>query len=84
MARRLKKAGTMQQVASEGTNFLKRSWGDSKYDLVQSILKNRDEALYGESSEKKAEPAPKKAKLVKSGTMAATAKVNVLLRHHLS
>ena len=66
----------MQQASAEGANFLKRSWGDDKYDLVQSILKNRDEALSSATAEKKAEePAPKKAKLVKSGTMAVTTKV---------
>ena len=75
MPRKLKKAGTMQQVTAEGTEFLKRSWGEAQYDFVQRILEKRDEALSSGAAEKKAEePAPKKAKLVKSGTMAVTTK----------
>lgn len=79
---KLKKAGTMVVAAAEGEDFLKRTWGEDKFQAIKNITQLLDSTEPAEPAkpeeveeEEKPVQVKEKPKLSKNSTMIATIKV---------
>lgn len=80
MSNKLRKAGTMVIAAEEGNEYLKRTWGNDKFEAIQAFKQIDYESKPEESSssceEEKVKPAASKNKLKKNTTMLETLKAS--------
>lgn len=77
---KLNKAGTMVVAAAEGEDFLKRTWGEDKFQIFKNFNKqifDSTESAKPDKVEEEEKPVQvkEKPKLSKNSTMIATIKV---------